>query len=131
KDALTRKMAESASQTRLLQALAELFRMETPPKRIEVYDNSHISGTNPYGAMIVAGPEGFLKNQYRKYSIRDVVRPKIQAAQLDQDLAEASSEKILPGLAEAQTPFVPEPAPGSTLEQAIEAAKTLMPQVTG
>jgi excinuclease ABC subunit C len=130
KDALTRKMAESASQTRLLQALAELFRMEAPPKRIEVYDNSHISGTNPYGAMIVAGPEGFLKNQYRKYSIRDVVKPKIQPPRLDQDLAAAAGEAA-PGLAEAQTPFVPEPMPGSTLDQAIEAANTLMPRITG
>ena len=128
KDALTRKMAETASQTRLLQALAELFRMEAPPKRIEVYDNSHISGTNPYGAMIVAGAEGFLKNQYRKYSIRDVVKPKIQAPQLDQDIAAAENPA---GLAEATTPFVPEPVPGSTpgltLEQAIDAANTLTP----
>jgi excinuclease ABC subunit C len=127
KDALTRKMAESASQTRLLLALGELFRMETPPRRIEVYDNSHISGTNPYGAMIVAGPEGFMKNQYRKYSIRDVVRPKIQAPQLDQDLAAAKSQETPAGLAEAATPFVPEPAPGSTLEDAIDAAN----QITG
>jgi excinuclease ABC subunit C len=131
KDALTRKMAESASQTRLLHALGELFRLETPPKRIEVYDNSHISGTNPYGAMIVAGPEGFLKNQYRKYSIRDVVRPKIQAPQLDQDLAAAEAEKDPAGLAEAATPFVPEPIPGSTLEQAIDAANAFTPEITG
>jgi len=125
KDALTRKMAESASQNKLLQALAELFHMETPPKRIEVYDNSHISGTNPYGAMIVAGPEGFLKNQYRKYSIRDVVRPKIQAPQLDQDLAAAKLQQMPEGLAEAATPFEPEPVPGSSLEQAIDAANEI------
>jgi excinuclease ABC subunit C len=129
KDALTRKMAESASQNRLLQALAELFHLETPPRRIEVYDNSHISGTNPYGAMIVAGPEGFLKNQYRKYSIRDVVKPKVQPPQLDQDIAAASAERSAGGLAEAQTPFVPEPTPGSTLEQAIDAANARMTEV--
>ena len=50
--------------------VAELFGLDQPPKRIEVYDNSHISGTNPYGAMIVAGPEGFMKNEYRKFTIR-------------------------------------------------------------
>jgi excinuclease ABC subunit C len=125
KDALTRRMAESASQTRLLQALAELFRLEAPPKRIEVYDNSHISGTNPYGAMIVAGAEGFLKNQYRKYSIRDVAKPTGTAADPEPD-AETPE-----GLAEAQTPFVPEPVPGSTLDQAIDAANTPRPQITG
>jgi len=132
KDALTRKMAESASQNKLLVALGELFRMETPPKRIEVYDNSHISGTNPYGAMIVAGPEGFMKNQYRKYSIRDVVRPKIQAPQLDQDLAAAKLAQNPQGLAEAVTPFEPEPVPGSTLDDVIEAANQISDrQITG
>ncbi|GAB2179390.1 excinuclease ABC subunit UvrC [Dongia sp. agr-C8] len=120
KDALTRRMAESASQTRLLAALAELFKMEQPPKRIEVYDNSHISGTNPYGAMIVAGPEGFMKNQYRKYSIRDVTRKE----------AEDDAETPAPdGLSEAPMPAF-EVEPNASLEQVIETIDPARPPVT-
>lgn len=71
KEALERRMAESASQRKLLEGVAELFDMDTPPSRIETYDNSHIQGTNALGGMIVAGPEGFMKNQYRKFNIKD------------------------------------------------------------
>lgn len=67
---LGRRLAETSSQTRLLAGLAETFGLEKAPRRIEVYDNSHIMGTNAVGAMIVAGPEGFVKNQYRKFNIR-------------------------------------------------------------
>lgn len=70
RESLARKMAETASQIRLLKGLAEAFDLPEPPKRIEVYDNSHISGTNAVGGMIVAGPEGFVKNQYRKFNIK-------------------------------------------------------------
>ena len=70
KDALARRMAESATQRELLEGLAERLGLETPPQRIEVYDNSHIQGAQPVGGMIVAGPEGFMKNQYRKFSIK-------------------------------------------------------------
>ncbi|QPC44274.1 excinuclease ABC subunit UvrC [Kaustia mangrovi] len=70
REALGRRMAESASQTRLLDGVARAFGLEEPPRRIEVYDNSHIQGTNAVGGMIVAGPEGFAKNQYRKFNIR-------------------------------------------------------------
>jgi excinuclease ABC subunit C len=70
KEALVRRAAETGTQLKLLRGIAEIFGLDQPPKRIEVYDNSHISGTNPYGAMIVAGPEGFMKNQYRKFAIR-------------------------------------------------------------
>jgi len=73
KEALARRAAETGTQQKLLRGIGELFGLDQPPKRIEVYDNSHISGTNPYGAMIVAGPEGFMKNQYRKFAIRGVV----------------------------------------------------------
>ena len=59
REALARRMAESASQTTLLEGLAEAFGLDGPPERIEVYDNSHIMGTNAVGGMIVAGPEGF------------------------------------------------------------------------
>ncbi len=67
---LARKLADTSSQQRLLKALAETFSLPRSPRRIEVYDNSHISGSNAVGAMIVAGPEGFRKNQYRKFNIR-------------------------------------------------------------
>jgi len=71
REALARKLAEAASQERLLASLGQAFGMETPPKRVEVYDNSHIMGTNAIGAMIVAGPEGFVKNQYRTFNIKN------------------------------------------------------------
>jgi excinuclease ABC subunit C len=70
REALGRKLADTSSQRKLLAALAECFGLPRPPRRIEVYDNSHIQGTNAVGAMIVAGPEGFRKNQYRKFNIR-------------------------------------------------------------
>jgi excinuclease ABC subunit C len=75
REALERKLAESAGQAKLLEGLAQLFAMPAPPERIEVYDNSHIMGTNPYGVMIVAGPEGFNKSAYRKFGIRGPVTP--------------------------------------------------------
>jgi len=70
RSALGRRLAESSSQARLLKALAETFGLPRPPRRIEVYDNSHIQGASPVGVMIVAGPEGFAKNQYRKFNIK-------------------------------------------------------------
>jgi excinuclease ABC subunit C len=70
REALARKVADTSSQQKLLAALAECFGLGRVPRRIEVYDNSHIQGTNAVGAMIVAGPEGFQKNQYRKFNIR-------------------------------------------------------------
>jgi excinuclease ABC subunit C len=71
REALGRRLAEGSAQTRLLAAVCETFGLEAPPERIEVYDNSHIMGTNAVGGMIVAGPDGFQKNQYRKFNIRD------------------------------------------------------------
>jgi excinuclease ABC subunit C len=70
RESLARKMAESASQAKLLESLADAFGLEAPPARIEVYDNSHIMGTNAVGAMVVAGPDGFVKSHYRKFTIR-------------------------------------------------------------
>jgi excinuclease ABC subunit C len=75
REALERKLAESAGQAKLLEATAELFGLPAPPERIEVYDNSHIMGTNAYGVMIVSGPEGFNKASYRKFSIRGPITP--------------------------------------------------------
>ncbi len=71
REALGRRLSESASQRRLLDATAEVFDLDGPPERIEVYDNSHISGTNQVGAMIVAGPDGMLKSAYRKFNIKN------------------------------------------------------------
>ncbi|MBI1391998.1 MAG: excinuclease ABC subunit UvrC [Alphaproteobacteria bacterium] len=70
REALARRMSESATQARNLRRLAEVLGMHAPPGRIEVYDNSHISGANAIGAMVVAGPEGLEKSQYRKFNIR-------------------------------------------------------------
>ncbi|MEN3748912.1 excinuclease ABC subunit UvrC [Sphingomonas sp. HF-S3] len=69
-EALDRRLAEGTTQARLLAEVADLFELPEPPQRIEIYDNSHIQGTNALGAMVVAGPEGFIKNQYRKFNIK-------------------------------------------------------------
>jgi excinuclease ABC subunit C len=70
REALGRKLSDTATQGRLLQGMATTLGLPQPPRRIEVYDNSHIQGTNAVGAMIVAGPDGFIKNQYRKFNIK-------------------------------------------------------------
>ena len=70
RESLARKMAETATQAKLLKGLVAAFDLPVVPKRIEVYDNSHIQGAHAVGAMIAAGPEGFLKNQYRKFNIK-------------------------------------------------------------
>ncbi|MEO1473221.1 MAG: excinuclease ABC subunit UvrC [Pseudomonadota bacterium] len=70
-EALARKLAEGASQRRLLADVAKTFDLPEPPERIEIYDNSHIQGSNAVGGMVVAGPDGFIKGQYRKFNIKD------------------------------------------------------------
>jgi excinuclease ABC subunit C len=70
-EALDRRLAETTTQGKLLREVAELFELPEPPQRIEVYDNSHIQGTNAIGGMVVAGPEGFIKGQYRKFNIKN------------------------------------------------------------
>jgi excinuclease ABC subunit C len=70
-EALDRRLAETTTQGKLLREVAELFELSEPPQRIEIYDNSHIQGTNALGAMVVAGPEGFIKGQYRKFNIKN------------------------------------------------------------
>ena len=89
REALARRMAESGAQQQHLEGVARVFGLEAAPRRIEVYDNSHIGGTQALGAMVVAGPEGFAKNQYRKFNIRGA--------------AEAAPAPG-PGLAEAPAP---------------------------
>jgi len=78
-EALERRLAESSTKAKVLRELAEFLDLPEPPRRIEIYDNSHIQGTKAVGAMVVAGPEGFEKNQYRKFNIR--------TAQTDDDFA--------------------------------------------
>ncbi|MDA8050347.1 MAG: excinuclease ABC subunit UvrC [Rhodospirillales bacterium] len=75
REALERKLAEAAGTSKLLAEVAALFGLRAPPSRIEIYDNSHIMGANPYGVMVVAGPEGFEKAAYRKFSIRGPLAP--------------------------------------------------------
>jgi excinuclease ABC subunit C len=70
RESLGRRMAESAAQGRLLEGLAEAMGLDAPPRRIEIYDNSHIQGQDAVGAMVVAGPDGFRKSDYRKFTIR-------------------------------------------------------------
>nr|WP_312294944.1 excinuclease ABC subunit UvrC [Brevundimonas diminuta] len=70
REALGRKLAENSAQSKILDEVCEAFGLDARPERIEVYDNAHIQGTNAVGGMIVAGPEGFRKNQYRKFNIR-------------------------------------------------------------
>ena len=84
-EALGRRLAESASQRQLLDGVAKAFGLDGPLNRIEVYDNSHIQGSNPVGAMIVAGPDGLMKNAYRKFNIRSLDRDHPLAAPLSFD----------------------------------------------
>lgn len=70
RESLSRRMSESAAQHKLLEGLADAFDLPAPPRRIEVYDNSHIQGAAPVGGMVVAGPEGWMKSQYRKFNIK-------------------------------------------------------------
>ncbi len=75
REALERRLAEGAGQAKLLEGVAELFDLPGPPERIECYDNSHISGSNAYGVMVVFGPEGPAKMAYRKFTIRSAIMP--------------------------------------------------------
>ena len=92
REALARRMAESGAQQQHLEGVARVFGLETAPRRIEVYDNSHIGGTQALGAMVVAGPEGFAKNQYRKFNIRGTTE------------TQGASTPPGPGMAEAPAP---------------------------
>ncbi len=75
REQLARRIAENSAQRELLDGVAEIFGLETPPQRIEVYDNSHIQGSNAVGGMIVAGPDGFEKGEYRKFNIKSTELP--------------------------------------------------------
>ena len=116
REALGRKLADTASQQRLLAGLAHAFGLAQPPRRIEVYDNSHIQGSNAVGAMVVAGPEGFRKNQYRKFNIRSAdlvpgddygMMREVLTRRFKRLIAEAPRAT---GLAEASAAFAVDPA---------------------
>lgn len=113
REALTRKFAETSSQRKLLQAFAQAFGLPAPPRRIEVYDNSHIQGSNAVGAMIVAGPEGFVKNQYRKFNIRTAITPGDDYGMM-REMLERRFKRLI-----AEVP-PPAPAPGEGTEAAAE-----------
>ncbi len=136
REALGRKLAEAASQQRLLAALASSFGLAQPPRRIEVYDNSHIQGTNAVGAMIVAGPEGLRKNQYRKFNIRSAELTPGDDFGMMREVLQRRFKRLLseaprPGAAAVQTPEQaadatapesPGPDQGAPGEGAAEAA---------
>ncbi|WP_322097239.1 excinuclease ABC subunit UvrC [Pelagibius sp. Alg239-R121] len=90
--ALARRLAESGSQRRLLEGLAEALGLESTPERVEVYDNSHTQGSNAYGGMIVAGLEGFLKSSYRKFSIRGAANSPAKTPEASSGTEEESVE---------------------------------------
>ncbi len=128
REALGRKLAETSSQRKLLAALAECFALSRPPRRIEVYDNSHIQGTNAVGAMIVAGPEGFQKNQYRKFNIRSAELTPGDDFAMMREVLERRFKRLIaeaprpPAAALADAPGEPGPSLPSTLQGELEAA---------
>jgi excinuclease ABC subunit C len=107
REALERKLAESAGQAKLLDGVAALFHLPAPPERIEVYDNSHIMGTNPYGVMIVAGPDGFMKAAYRKFGIRGPITPGDDFAMM-REVLQRRFGRALREQAEGQAPDWPD-----------------------
>jgi excinuclease ABC subunit C len=123
-EALARRMAESASQRRLLEGMAEIFQLEGTPERIEVYDNSHISGTDAVGAMIVAGPEGLIKNAYRKFNIRTRMPAGESAAATTSDsagIAHGEPDTASPAPPTPTLPATATPALPTTLTPALAA----------
>jgi excinuclease ABC subunit C len=112
REALERRMAETAGQEKLLQGVADLFGLPGLPSRIECYDNSHIMGANAYGVMVVAGPEGFQKNAYRKYSIRGPIAPGDDFAMmrevLERRFGRALKEQAAADAGEGAAPAIPD-----------------------
>jgi excinuclease ABC subunit C len=107
REALGRKLAETSSQEKLLRQLADTFALPKVPRRIEVYDNSHIQGSNAVGAMIVAGPEGFRKNQYRKFNIRSAELTPGDDFAMMREVLTRRFKRLL-----AEAPMVPSPERG-------------------
>ncbi len=109
REALGRKLAETSSQEKLLRQLAETFGLLRPPRRIEVYDNSHIQGSNAVGAMIVAGPEGFRKKDYRKFNIRSTELTPGDDFAMMREVLERRFKRLM---VEAPRNTFPSPVPG-------------------
>jgi excinuclease ABC subunit C len=109
REALGRRLADSASQTRLLASLAAAFGMEKPPRRVEVYDNSHIMGSSAIGGMIVAGPQGFVKNQYRTFNIKSELTPGDDYAMMREVLSRRFSRLLKEAQEENQKPQTADP----------------------
>ena len=104
REALGRKLADTATQTRLLEGMVTALCLPKVPQRIEVYDNSHIQGTNAVGAMIVAGPDGFIKNQYRKFNIKsDTTTPGDDFAMM-KEVLQRRFKRLLAPQAEGEAP---------------------------
>jgi excinuclease ABC subunit C len=112
REALERRMAESAGQQKLLEGVATVFGLPAMPERIECYDNSHIMGANPYGVMVVAGPDGFQKNAYRKYGIRGPIAPGDDFAMmrevLERRFSRALREQMASDAGEGAAPALPD-----------------------
>lgn len=125
REALGRRLAETSSQARLLKGVAEAFDLSAPPRRIEVYDNSHIMGTNAVGGMIVAGMEGFAKGQYRKFNIKseDLV-PGDDYGMMREVLTRRFS-RLLKENAREQQPAVPTEDPENGTSEEEESAAEL------
>src|SRR5690349_783722 len=134
REALGRKLAETSSQEKLLRQLADTFALAKVPRRIEVYDNSHIQGANAVGAMIVAGPEGFRKNQYRKFNIRSAelaagddfaMMREVLTRRFKRLLAEAPHQELPRGVAAVlEDPTQPDPQGGELIQGGRENATT-------
>jgi excinuclease ABC subunit C len=112
REALERRLAESAGQAKLLEAVAALFGLAETPRRIECYDNSHIMGANAYGVMIATGPDGFEKSAYRKYSIRGPIAPGDDFAMmrevLERRFGRALKEQAASEVGEGAAPTLPD-----------------------
>ncbi len=112
REALERRMAESAGQAKLLEGVAGLFNLPSTPERIECYDNSHIMGTSAYGVMVVAGPEGPMKQAYRKYSIRGPMAPgddfAMMREMLERRFGRALKEQAAADAGEGAAPQLPD-----------------------
>jgi excinuclease ABC subunit C len=122
REALGRKLADVSSQHRLLRGLVDAFGLPRPPRRIEVYDNSHIQGSNAVGAMIVAGPEGFQKNQYRKFNIRSADLTPGDDFGMMREMLERRFKRLI-GESPRNLAHVPQTPAGSPPEGGIDLAK--------
>jgi excinuclease ABC subunit C len=123
REALARRLAESSSQRTLLDGLKERFGLARAPRRVEVFDNSHIQGTNAVGAMIVAGPDGFVKNQYRRFNIKSAdLTPGDDYAMMREVLTRRFKRLVLDEAEAPQAPTMPPPeAPAAdTFQSRIE-----------